>query len=51
MADIHVCDECGEPKRTPYVVQETDGSSYDICSSKCYSNHVERMRRDTQPQT
>ncbi len=44
MGTQHVCDECREVKRTPYVVQEQDGSTYDICSSACYSAHVQRMR-------
>lgn len=45
MTTQHVCDECKEIKVTPFVVHENNtGRSYDICSSACYSRHVQRMR-------
>lgn len=46
MAKVQVCDECGEQKRTPFVVTEANGDEYDICSGRCYSAHVERMRTE-----
>lgn len=51
MAIIQVCDECGLEKRTPFQVTEENGDTYDICSGKCYSDHVQRMRNGSESKT
>lgn len=46
MATIKVCDECREPKPTPFTVTEnSDGSVYDLCSLLCLDAHYETMKR------
>lgn len=43
MSTQTVCDVCEQPKPTPFLVTEKDGTAYDICSATCYIDHAKRM--------
>jgi hypothetical protein len=44
MATIKICDECKEPKPTPFTVTEhSDGAVYDLCSAACLIAHYKTM--------
>lgn len=46
MATVKICDVCEQPKKTPFVVTEKDGTVFDLCSASCLIIHTNRMKAD-----